>query len=136
MRRVIGPTAVRACRWNLRRWGIRAARIGSRGSCAPPVCARNGARQFRVTTDSTHAAPIAPNVLAREFAVTTIPRPNQVWTSDITYIATREGWFYLAIVLDLRSRRVVGWAMRHTLEWELARDALVMPSGSGNRPQG
>ena len=87
------------------------------------------ARQFRVTTDSAHAAPIAPNALAREFAVTTIPRPNQVWSSDITYIATREGWLYLAIVLDLRSRRVVGWAMRHTLEWELARDALTMALG-------
>jgi putative transposase len=49
--------------------------------------------------------------------------------SDITYIATREGWLYLAIVLDLRSRRVVGWAMRHTLEWELARDALAMALG-------
>jgi len=87
------------------------------------------ARQFRVTTDSAHAAPIAPNALAREFAVTTIPRSNHVWSSDITYIATREGWLYLAIVLDLRSRRVVGWAMRHTLEWELARDALVMALG-------
>lgn len=86
-------------------------------------------RRFRVTTDSTHAAPIAPNTLARQFAVERIAGPNQVWTSDITYIATREGWLYLAIVLDLRSRRVVGWAMRHTLEWELARDALTMALG-------
>ena len=86
-------------------------------------------RSFVVTTDSTHASPIAPNALAREFAVTTLPRCNQVWSSDITYIATREGWLYLAIVLDLRSRRVVGWAMRHTLEWELARDALTMALG-------
>lgn len=83
-------------------------------------------RRFRITTDSTHAAPIAPNTLARQFAVDKIGGPNQVWTSDITYVATREGWLYLAIVLDLRSRRVVGWAMRHTLEWELARDALTM----------
>jgi transposase InsO family protein len=83
-------------------------------------------RRFMVTTDSTHASPIAPNALAREVAVATIPRPNQVWASDMTYIATREGWLYLAIVLDLRSRRVVGWAMRHTLEWELVRDALTL----------
>ncbi len=83
-------------------------------------------RRFRITTDSTHAAPIAPNTLARQFAVDKIGGPNQVWTSDITYVATREGWLYLAIVLDLRSRRVVGWAMRRTLEWELARDALTM----------
>jgi putative transposase len=86
-------------------------------------------RRFRVTTDSTHAAPIAPNTLARQFAVETIAGPNQIWTSDITYIPTREGWLYLAVVLDLRSRRVVGWAMRHTLEWELARDALTMALG-------
>ncbi|MDB4914272.1 MAG: Integrase catalytic region [Gemmatimonadetes bacterium] len=86
-------------------------------------------RRFRITTDSTHTAPIVENVLDRQFAVTTIPPPNQVWVSDITYIATREGWLYLAIVLDLRSRRVVGWAMRHTLEWELARDALAMALG-------
>jgi putative transposase len=75
-------------------------------------------------------------VLDREFAVTTIPRPNQVWSSDITYIATREGWLYLAIVLDLRSRRVVGWAMRHTLEWELARDALAMALGHRHPAEG
>ena len=83
-------------------------------------------RRFRITTDSTHGEPIAPNTLARRFAVETIAGPNQIWVSDITYVATREGWLYLAIVLDLRSRRVVGWAMRHTLEWELAGDALTM----------
>lgn len=83
-------------------------------------------RRFRVTTNSAHAAPIAPNTLARQFAVATVAQPNQVWAADITYLTTREGWLYLAIVLDLRSRRVVGWAMRPTLAWELAGDALTM----------
>ena len=83
-------------------------------------------RRFRVTTDSAHAAPIAPNALARRFAVEPRGVPNQRWVADITYVATREGWLYLAVVLDLQSRRVVGWAMRHTLEWELAGDALSM----------
>ena len=83
-------------------------------------------RRFRVTTQSAHQAPIVPNILDRQFAVAQIAGVNRVWVSDITYLWTREGWLYLAIVLDLRSRRVVGWAMRHTLEQELGLDALGM----------
>jgi putative transposase len=82
-----------------------------------------GRRRFRVTTDSRHAHPIAPNVLARQFAVAGV---DQVWASDITYVPTQEGWLYLAVVLDLASRRVIGWAMRHTLERGLTLDALRM----------
>jgi transposase InsO family protein len=78
------------------------------------------------TTDSGHAAPIAPNRLARRFAPTQVAGPNRVWVSDITYVPTGEGWLYLAIVLDLASRRVVGWAMRPTLETPLALAALQM----------
>jgi putative transposase len=77
------------------------------------------------TTDSTHAHPVAPNRLERRFAVQGV-RLNQVWVSDLTYVPTRDGWLYLAIVLDLASRRVVGWAMRETLEADLARSALQM----------
>lgn len=83
-------------------------------------------RRFQVTTDSTHGHPIAPNTLDRKFAVAPERGLNQVWIGDITYLTTREGWLYLAIVLDLASRRVIGWAMRHTLEGELTRDALTM----------
>ena len=83
-------------------------------------------RRFRVTTQSGHQAPIAPNTLDRQFGVGQIAGVNQAWVSDITYLDTREGWLYLAVVLDLRSRRVVGWAMRHTLERQLALDALTM----------
>ena len=76
------------------------------------------------TTDSAPGAPVAPNRLARQFAPTATP--NRVWVSDITYVPTREGWLYLAVVLDLASRRVVGWAMRPTLETPLVLAALQM----------
>lgn len=87
------------------------------------------ARQFRVTTQSAHAEPVAPNVLDRQFSLTTNPelaRRDRVWAADITYIPTREGWLYLAVVLDLASRRVVGWALRTRLDQELALTALKM----------
>ncbi len=82
-------------------------------------------RRFQVTTDSNHTHPIAPNTLDRQFAVEDTA-PDRVWVGDITYLTTRDGWLYLAIVLDLASRRVIGWAMRHTLEGALTRDALTM----------
>ena len=84
------------------------------------------AKRFRHTTDSTHARPVAPNVLARRFHA---ERPNQRWTTDITYIWTWEGWLYLAVVLDLWSRRVVGWAVQRHLQTELALEALQMALG-------
>jgi putative transposase len=84
-------------------------------------------RRFRVTTtQSAHGEPVAPNVLARRFAAPEFQTPNRVWVGDLTYIPTRQGFLYLAVVLDLASRRVVGWAMRHTLDQHLALDALTM----------
>jgi transposase InsO family protein len=80
-------------------------------------------RKFVATTDSKHSLPIAPNILKREFGV---KEPNKVWTSDITYIPTQEGWLYLAGVMDLCSRTAVGWSMSDTLERTLALDALKM----------
>ena len=77
------------------------------------------------TTDSNHGDPIAPNLLARQFDVNGIGI-NRVWIADMTYIPTREGWLYLATVLDLGSRRCVGWAMRDTMEVELPLSALRM----------
>jgi transposase InsO family protein len=79
-----------------------------------------------VTTDSRHAHPIAPNLLDRQFDVDQVAAANRVWVGDITCLPTREGWLYLAVVLDLGSRRVIGWAMRYTLDGALARDALTM----------
>jgi transposase InsO family protein len=80
-------------------------------------------RRFRVTTQSDHPDPVAPNVLARQFRVAV---PNRVWVGDMTSLRTQEGWLYLAVILDLASRRVVGWAMRHTMEQALVLDALAM----------
>jgi putative transposase len=81
---------------------------------------------FRVTTQSAHRHPIGANVLGRRFALERHPRPNQTWAADLTYIPTQEGWLYLAVVLDLASRRVVGWALRTRLDQELASTALRM----------
>ena len=78
-------------------------------------------RRFRRTTDSHHAWPIAPNLLEQNFHA---DRPNQKWVADISYVWTREGWLYLAVVLDLFSRRVVGWATSDRLHKELALNAL------------
>ena len=94
-----------------------------------------------VTTDSRHGEPIAPNVVARRFAVSAcdangvrVAAPlNRVWVSDFTYVPTDEGWLYLAVVLDLGSRRVVGWAMRERMDAELALAALRM-AVAGRRP--
>ncbi len=72
-------------------------------------------RKYRVTTDSNHRNPVAPNVLQRDFVS---PAPNRRWVSDFTYVWTWEGWMYLAVVLDLFSRRVVGWAMDKRMETE------------------
>jgi putative transposase len=78
-------------------------------------------RRFKRTTDSHHAFPVAPNLLAQDFSAT---RPNQKWNADISYVWTSEGWLYLAVVLDLFARRVVGWAVSDRLHKELALEAL------------
>jgi putative transposase len=78
-------------------------------------------RRFRRTTDSNHASPIAPNHLARAFDV---PLPNKAWVTDVTYVWTLEGWLYLAAILDLCSRRVVGWAVSATNDRRLTLLAL------------
>ena len=82
-----------------------------------------GKRRFRVTTDSRHGLPIAPNLLNRNF---TVAAPNRVWAGDMTYIQTEEGWLFLAVVLDLFSRRIVGWSLREDMRSELVVDALRM----------
>jgi putative transposase len=83
-------------------------------------------RKFRVTTDSKHSLPVAENVLDREF---TQESADRVWVSDITYIWTREGWLYLACVLDAYSRKIVGWSMQERMTKELVLDALRMALG-------
>ena len=81
-------------------------------------------RRFKpCTTDSRHYQPIAPNLLKQDFLATA---PNRVWLADITYIPTGEGWLYLAAVLDLVTRKIVGWAMRDNMRTELPLAALMM----------
>jgi len=93
-------------------------------------------RRFRATTNSRHPNPIAENMLERAFAVSAIGSANRVWAADITYVPTWEGWLYLAVVLDLGSRRVVGWSMRHTLDTGLVLDALEMALAERRPPHG
>src|SRR5579863_5247859 len=83
-------------------------------------------RAFRVTTQAGPATPPVRNHLARRFALTAHPRVDRTWVADITYIPTGEGWLYLAVLLDLASRRVVGWALRTRLQQDLTLAALDM----------
>ncbi len=78
-------------------------------------------RRFKVTTQSKHNHPVAENLLRQDFKA---EQPNQVWVSDITYVWTREGWLYLAVILDLYSRQIVGWSMCHSLSQELVLNAF------------
>jgi putative transposase len=80
-------------------------------------------RRFKATTDSKHALPVAGNLLDRNFMPSA---PNQVWTADMTYIWTDEGWLYLAIVLDLFNREIVGWSLKPRMTADIVTDALTM----------
>jgi putative transposase len=84
-------------------------------------------RRFRRTTDSNHALPVAPNILNRRFSAES---PDQVWAGDITYIPTSSGWGYLAVILDLHTRMVVGWELADHLRTELVEGALVSALGA------
>lgn len=90
-------------------------------------------RKHKVTTDSNHKFNIAPNLLNRDFAAAT---PNQKWVVDISFIWTQEGWLYLAVVLDLYSRRVIGWAVSNRMKRDLAIRALDMAVALRKPPKG
>ena len=108
----------------LKRQGVRVGKRRVQIAMRQNGIRARGKRRFRVsTTDSKHALPIAPNLLARNF---TAAAANTVWAGDMTYIPTGEGWLYLAVVLDLFSRRIVGWAMGDAITAELACRALDM----------
>lgn len=91
------------------------------------------AKRFKATTDSNHSLPVAPNLLSQDFNP---KEPNQAWCADITYIPTEEGWLYLATVIDLYSRMIVGWSMGKSLKTQLIHDALTMAFWQRNPPQG
>ena len=90
-------------------------------------------RKYKRTTDSNHAFNIAPNWLDRDFCAS---RTNQKWVGDISYIWTKEGWLYLAVIIDLYSRRVVGWAVSNRLKKDLALEALNRAVALRNPPPG
>jgi putative transposase len=90
-------------------------------------------RRFKRTTDSHHDFPVAPNLLKQDF---TAQRPDQKWGADISYVWTREGWLYLAVVIDLFARRIVGWAVSDRLHKELALEALSKALAMRRPPAG
>jgi transposase InsO family protein len=90
-------------------------------------------RKFRATTNSRHALPVAPNLLNRDFTAT---KPNTKWATDVTYVPTREGWLYLAVVVDIYSRYVVGWAMGGRITRELVMNAMKMAIQARNPGRG
>ena len=90
-------------------------------------------KKYRVTTNSGHDFPIAPNILRRQFMMSA---PNEAWVTDITYIRTWEGWLYLTVILDLFSRRVVGWSVSTHMRQEIVLDALEMALGRRLPPEG
>jgi transposase InsO family protein len=91
------------------------------------------AKKFKATTNSKHDLPVAPNLLQQDFSA---PEPNRKWVSDITYLWTAEGWLYLAVVIDLFSRLVVGWAMSERMTADLVGDALKMALWRRRMPKG
>ncbi|ACL75837.1 Integrase catalytic region [Ruminiclostridium cellulolyticum H10] len=90
-------------------------------------------KKFKATTNSNHNYPVADNILNQDF---TAYKPNQIWVADITYIPTDEGWLYLAAIIDLYNRKVVGWAMDSTMTKQLCIDALKQAIGRQRHPKG
>jgi len=90
-------------------------------------------RKYKMTTDSNHNKPIAPNLLERNFMAN---KPNEKWTSDITYIWTHEGWLYLAVIMDLYSRAIIGWKIGRRMTQDLVCDALTMALWRRQFPSG
>ena len=118
----------------LRKRGLRAGKQRVQRLMQKHGIRARGRRRFRVaTTDSRHRLPVAPNRLDRNFAPA---RPDTAWSGDITYIATDEGWLFLAVVIDLFSRRVVGWSLQPHMQRSLVIDALDMAWQQRRPPKG
>src|ERR1039458_7603398 len=130
---VLHPKFIRPIRFNLNRRrniselraeGVRVGKERVQQLTQQHGIRARGKRRFRITTtDSRHGLPIAPNLLDRNF---TVAKPNQVWVADLTYIATDEGWLFLAVVMDLFNRQVVGWSLGEDMRCELVIDAFEM----------
>ena len=117
----------------LRRRGVRVAKKRVARLMRSQGLVARARRRYVCTTHSQHAQPVAPNVLQRDFSP---PAPNATWATDITYVPTHEGWLYLAVVLDLFSRRVVGWASSDRIDRHLVLRALDMALAARRPPRG
>ena len=117
----------------LKRQGHHAGRHQVAQSMRRQALRARGARKYKATTNSNHSLPVAPNLLQQNFHAA---QPNRAWVSDITYIATDEGWLYLAVVLDLYSRHVIGWWMSDRMTSSLVCHALRMAIFARHRPHG
>jgi len=117
----------------LRKEGFEIGRYRVRGLMKKLNLVVKRKKRFVLTTDSTHKQPVAENLLNRAFSPLD---KNQVWTTDITYVWTLQGWIYLAVVLDLHSRRVVGWSLDKQMETALVTRALTMAVNLRNPPEG
>lgn len=111
---------------DLREHGVACGRYRARTLMALSGVSVRRRRRFRATTDSSHDLVVAPNLLGRDFSA---QAPDRVWAGDITYVWTREGWLYLAVVIDLFSRMVVGWSVGERITRRLVMDALKMGVG-------
>jgi len=116
----------------LRQQGIRAGRHRVARIMRLNGWHAKAAKKFKATTNSNHKLPVAPNLLQQNFSA---GRPNEKWVSDITYVWTEEGWLYLAVVMDLYSRVVVGWSMSERMTSQLVMDALQMAIWRRNSPK-
>ena len=117
----------------LGRLGFRVGRYQARGLMREAAVWVRYRRRYRVTTTSAHSQPVFPNRLQRDFQVAA---PDRVWASDISYVWTAEGWLYLAVVIDLYARKVVGWSLGKRLTSALACDALRMALWRRQPPRG
>lgn len=113
--------------------GVRAGKERVRRLMQAHSLRARGRKKFRVTTDSGHGLPVSPNLLARQFDV---DEPNRFWSGDITYIWTDEGWLYLAVVIDLFSRQVVGFSMSERMTRALVIDGFVWRGSAGGLRKG
>ena len=111
---------------DLREQGVLCGRYRARTLMGLAGVSAKQHKKFKATTNSNHDLPVAPNLLCREFSV---DAPDKAWVSDITYVWTREGWLYLAVVIDLFSRMVVGWSLSERITRRLVMDALRMGVG-------
>ena len=117
----------------LQKQGVKIGRFRTERIMAENNIVPKTVTKFKATTNSNHNYPVSPNLLNRNFNV---DAPCVVWVTDITYVATREGWLYLAAVMDLFSGRIVGWAMDSTMTQQLVIDALKQAIGRTNPPRG